>query len=55
MPRVRTDDNPGVDVDDARLNIGIDTDVFAILSGEQSESPTLGGPKIARWLDCWRP
>jgi len=33
--------------------VRIDTDVFATLTATDGDSGD-SGPKIARWLDCWR-
>lgn len=37
-----------------RPDIRIDTEVFTLLSGEETASKTESSPTIVRWLDCWR-
>lgn len=34
--------------------IGIDTDVFELLTGAEQSEPEGTEPTIQRWLDCWR-
>jgi len=35
-------------------SLGIDTDVFELLSADRGHKMEQSEPRIERWLDCWR-
>jgi len=59
MPRIRFGGQPsrdrqggGLSADATRL--GIDTDVFELLSRDRGHEMARSEPVIERWLNCWR-
>ncbi|KOX91941.1 hypothetical protein AMS69_15440 [Haloarcula rubripromontorii] len=59
MPRTRLGGNPsqkrqGGDLTTEVTGLGIDTDVFELLSTGRGHKMAQSEPRIERWLDCWR-
>ncbi|GCF14547.1 hypothetical protein Harman_24820 [Haloarcula mannanilytica] len=59
MPRIRLGGQPARDLQGGgvsadRVRLGIDTDVFELLSNDTEHKMAQSEPVIERWLDCWR-
>jgi hypothetical protein len=59
MPRIRLGGQPsqdrqggGLAADGTRL--GIDTEVFELLSSDRDHGMARSAPRIEQWLNCWR-
>ncbi|WP_058994984.1 hypothetical protein [Haloarcula sp. CBA1127] len=59
MPRTRlgrgsSQDRQGDERSTDAILLGIDTEVFELLSTDHVRKTTQSEPRIEQWLDCWR-